>query len=338
MNALIAMSHDNLEYGETGEPKLQPGHVLIRVAGCGICGTDMHVYKGMASTWPTPGIRGHEFAGTVRAIAEDVEGFSPGDRVVVQPLLFCGVCRSCLAGRRNLCSDINLIGGEQPGGFAEYAVVPAANLFRIPDSLPLAHAALVEPLATAVHALERNWSSEMESMVIFGAGAQGLMLLQVALFLGIKKVAVTDVVESRLELAMELGATRVINPAIEDTLPAVLEMNGGAEVDLTVDAAGITSTRQQALSCLRPGGTAIFLALGAAPTPVDFMGVVGKELKLTGTQCYTERDFAKAIQYLAHGCVSADKLISEVPLSEGAQAFRRLAGDPGRMIKAVLVP
>lgn len=338
MKALVAKTYNLLAYTEVEEPDLNAGEVLIEVAACGICGTDMHVYKGMPSNWPTPGVRGHEFAGVVAACAADVDRVKVGDRVVVQPMIQCGQCRYCRACVDNLCANVQLIGGERPGGFAERVVVPAQNVFSLPDELPLKHAALVEPLATAVHAFERHYTADMKSMVIFGAGVQGLLLLQVASMHGIERIAVTDVFQSRLDQSVALGATRAIQAASEDVAEALLAMNNGEPIDVAVDAAGLVSTRQQAIACLKSGGTAIFLALGPAPTPVDFMAVVGKELKLVGTQCYTQADFAKSIQYLAEKRIDAEALLTEVPLREGAQAFSTLASDPGGIIKAILVP
>ena len=129
MKALISRGPRHVEFGDWEEPRISPGQALIEVAACGICGTDLHVYNGLPAAWPVPGIRGHEFAGKVIARAQDVDGFQEGDRVVVQPLVYCGECRFCRAGQSNLCANQYLIGGEQPGGFAERVAVPASSLF-----------------------------------------------------------------------------------------------------------------------------------------------------------------------------------------------------------------
>lgn len=171
MKSLISMGPGMVEFGEWEEPSILPGQVLIEVAACGICGADIHVYKGMPAAWPVPGIRGHEFAGIVIAWADDVQGFQDGDRAVVQPLVFCGQCRFCRSGQTNLCANLYQIGGEQPGGFAERVTVPASSLFNVPENLSLKQASLIETLAASVHAFEQNLSGILRSAAVLGAGA-----------------------------------------------------------------------------------------------------------------------------------------------------------------------
>jgi len=338
MKSLISRGPRQVEFGEWEEPSLLPGQVLIEVAACGICGTDLHVYKGMPAAWPVPGVRGHEFAGTVIAWADDVEGFRAGDRVVVQPLVYCGRCRFCRSGQTNLCANLYLIGGEQPGGFAERVAVPASSLFKVPENLSLQQAALVETLATSVHAFEQNLSGILRSVAVLGAGAQGLFAIQLARLAGAKLVAVSETVPHRLAMALKLGATHAINAGQENVVEAVLDLTDGEGVDLAIEAAGKALTRQNATQLLRPGGTAIFVALGAEPTSIDFMALVPKELHLRGTQCYTDADFALAIELLASGEISVDPLITGMPLEQGAAAFEALASDPGELIKVILEP
>ncbi len=338
MKSLIHMGPRHLKYGDCKEPRISPGQVLIEVAACGICGTDLHVYNGLPAKWPVPGIRGHEFAGNVLAWADDVQGFQDGDRVVVQPLVYCGQCRFCRSGQSNLCSNMYLIGGEQPGGFAERVAVPASSLFKLPANLSLKQAALIETLATSVHAFERNLSGILRSAAVLGAGAQGLFAVQLARLAGAKLIAVSEVAPHRLAMAQKLGATHVINAGQEHVVEAMLALTDGEGVDLVIEAAGKAVTRQQATQLLRPGGTAIFLALGAEPTPIDFMSVVPRELHLRGTQCYTDADFTLAIELLANGEIACDPLMTEMPLEEGAAAFESLASNPGEAIKVILEP
>ncbi len=338
MKSLVFGGPHDVRFGEWEEPSILPGQVLIKVAACGICGTDLHVYKGLPAAWPVPGIRGHEFAGTVLASADDVEGFQDGDRVVVQPLVYCGQCRFCRAGQTNLCANMYLIGGEQPGGFAEQVAVPASSLFKVPENLSLKQAALVETLATSVHAFEQNQSGILRSVAVLGAGAQGLFAVQLARLAGAKLIAVSETVPHRLAVAQQLGATNAINAGQEDVVEAILALTDGEGVDLVIEAAGKVATRQGATQLLRPGGTAIFLALGAELTSIDFMSLVPKELHLRGTQCYTDADFSLAIELLANGEIIVDPLITEMSLENGPAAFEALASNPGEMIKVILEP
>ena len=221
--------------------------------------------------------------------------------MVVQPLVYCGRCRFCRSGQTNLCANLYLIGGEQPGGFAEQVAVPANSLFRVPDNLSLKQAALIETLATSVHAFEQNLSGVLRSVAVLGAGAQGLFAVQLARLVGAKLIVVSETLPYRLAMSQKLGATHVINAGQENPVDAILALTEGEGVDLVIEAAGKAVTRQSATQLLRPGGTAIFLALGGESAPIDFMSLVPKELHLRGTQCYTDADFSLAIELLASG-------------------------------------
>ncbi len=338
MKSLISLGPRQVVFGDWEAPEILPGQVLIEVAACGICGTDLHVYNGMPASWPLPGVRGHEFAGTVIDWADGVDGFQPGDRVVAQPLLYCGCCRFCRSGQTNLCANLVLIGGERPGGFAERAAVPAGALFKLPEKLSLKRAALVETLATSVHAFQQNLSGILRSVAVLGAGAQGLFAVQLVRLAGARLIAVSETLPHRLATAQRLGATHAVNAREDDPVESILALTDGQGVDLVIEAAGKAVTRQQAAQLLRPGGTAVFLALGAEPTPIDFMSLVPRELHLRGTQCYTNADFVLAIELLASGEILSDPLITEMPLEDGAAAFELLASDPGEVIKVILTP
>lgn len=338
MKALVNHGARQWRVQEWAEPTLRPGDVLVEVAACGICGTDLHAYKGLDVGWPLPGIPGHEIAGRVLAWGSEVRGFSAGDRVAVQPLLYCGLCEDCRAGRVNLCSHLEFVGGSLTGGYAERTAVPARGLFKLPDSLDLSQAAMAETLSTPVHAFNQNVSGLLRSVAVMGAGTQGLLSLQLALLAGARAVAITDVVPRRLAVAEELGATLVINAREQDPIESILAMTGGRGVDLAIEAAGKAISRQQALHVLRPGGMAIFIALGTEPTPIDFMSLVPRELQIRGTQCYNDDDFALAIELLASHAVHVEPLLTRLPLADGHEAFEMLVTDPGQAIKVVLEP
>lgn len=338
MNALIFRGPRQVEFGTWQDAPLPPGQVRIQVAACGICGTDMHVYRGMPASWPTPGVRGHEFSGTVAEVAPDVDGFRIGEPVVVQPLVYCGHCAACRRGQTNLCSNMQLIGGERAGGFAEQVTVPANRVFKLPPQMDLRLAALVEPLATTVHAFEQNLEGIPASVAIFGAGAQGLLALQLARKVGANPIFISDVVPARLEVAKQLGATEVILASEQDPVTEMLERTNMEGIDFVLEAAGKSSSRQQALKVVRTGGTVVFLALGADPTPVDFMSLVPRELKLKGTQCYTDADFARSIALLANGEITPEPMITHLPLRRGPQAYETLDQNPSWAIKVLLEP
>lgn len=338
MKSLIFYGERQMEVGEWADPQPGPGQVLVEVAACGICGTDLHVYKGMPAPWPVPGVHGHEFSGRVIGWGDNVEGFAEGDRVVVQPLRHCGRCTACLAGRTNVCFNMRLIGGEEPGGFAERVAVDADSVYPIPDGLSLHCAAMVEPVATAVHAFERNRVESQQTVAVFGAGALGLFSVQLARLGGAESVVVSEVVDARLALASGLGATDTVNGARESAVEAVHDITGGEGADLVIEAAGSVVTRQQAVEAVRPGGTVVFIALGAEPVPIDFAAVVTKEIRLQGAQCHTKPDFMSSLQHLACGDVRVDELLTPLALDDGPGAFEQLVTDPGDLVRVVLEP
>ena len=319
-------------------PIIKPGHVIVDVDSCGICGTDLHVYKGMPSTWPIPGVRGHEVAGVISECAKDVSNYSVGDRVVIQPLRYCGSCPSCQRGRLNLCYSAKLIGGENDGGFAEKILVPVDSLFNLPQKLSLGHAVLAESLATQIHAFNKNICGLVESMVIFGAGAQGLLSLMLAKYIGVRHVYVVDILPHRLQIAKKIGASEVFNSDDLNPVEAIMDLTNGYGVNVGIDTAGQPSTRQQLVLCLNRGGTGVFIAIGNAETNIDFMALVPNELKLHGTQCYMDSDFQQSINLLTTGDLPYETILSSYPLKDGANIFNSLVTNPGNNIKVILKP
>lgn len=282
MKALIMGKDLSVKYQEAKKPEIKDGHVIIKVAACGICGTDMHVKKGMPSGWGLPGIIGHELSGTVIQCAKDVTDVQIGENVTIQPLVNCNECEACKQGTTNLCQNMKLIGGEIPGGFAEEVLVPANSVIKLPEGMPVEYGALAEPTATAVHAVDRLKSDSYDSVIIFGAGTIGLITMAV-LKDRAETIIVSDIDDSRLETALQQGATHVINAKNDDVVAKALEANDGKKIALIVDAAGFNSTREQGFSLVKPGGEMLFIALGEQFMTTDFTKIVTNELSLYGT-------------------------------------------------------
>ena len=322
-----------IDYCETETPIPGEKEVMIEVEACGICGTDMHVYRGMDCTWGLPGIIGHEFSGVVSKCGKGCERIMPGDKVTVQPLYSCGKCNRCLEGRTNLCENVRLIGGEIPGAFAEKIVVPEENVIRLPQGIPVKYGALAEPAATAVHAVERLKNERYEFIVIKGAGAIGLLILSVIRAMA-EKILISDIDDNRLETAKELGADFVVNPQKENLEDTLVKLTKGKKADVVFDAAGEPEGKKQILRLVHPGAEIVLAALGNAKTEVDFTQVITQELSIYGTQCHTKKDFESALQLMASGRILYEKIVTELPLEQGAQAF----ANPGTGIKIQLFP
>lgn len=337
MKGLVINADRTIEWIDVPEPQLKPGHVILNVAGCGICGSDMHVVRGAQSTWRFPILFGHEFAGTIAAMADDVTGFQVGDTVTVETMTYCGKCEMCKQGRYNLCPNAELYGAELPGGFAARVSVDARYLIRVPKGVSALEAAISEPLATVIHGFNRLRQKTFQNVVIFGAGAIGLLAASIAISRA-ENVAVVDVVPGRLQTAKEIGATLTVDSRSADVEAAVMEMTGGKKVDLCVDCAGISAVREQAFCVISPGAELLFIAMGHDVTEVNFRQLVSRELTAYGCQCHYMSDFEQALEALRDGVVKFDKLVTTYPLSEGREIFGAIRGGEDKGIKVVLVP
>lgn len=333
MRALIMQKDRTIQFGEVPKPVPGKGEVLIKVEACGICGTDMHVYRGMESAWSLPGVIGHEFSGIVEMCGGDCEEVKLGDSVTVQPLISCGNCPRCREGRTNLCENVRLIGGELPGAFAEWVIVPKENVIRVPSKLPVKYGALAEPAATAVHAVKRLRRSSYDTVLIKGAGAIGLLILCAVRELA-KTIIVSDIDEGRLEVARELGADRTINPRKQDLAEELADITGQMMADVVFDAAGEKGGKEKAFELVHPGSEIVFVALGNAVAEIDFTKVVTQELSIYGTQCHTKSDFEEALKLMERGQISYEKIVTELPLEKGSYAFEH----PSEGIKIHLFP
>ena len=261
MRAVVVEKPGQVEVRDVAEPSPGQGEILVKVSCCGICGTDLHIVDGEFPPTPYPITPGHEFAGEVVALGPDLLSgkrgapmFEEGSLVAVDPSLFCGHCQPCRSGRGNLCQNWGAIGDTVDGAFAELVAVPAANVYWLPEWFDGQTGAMVEPLACAVHGLDRLGAVVGLRVVLFGAGTMGLLLLQLLVTAGAAGVTVVDRAAGRLAVASQLGAAATGTSADE------LE---GARFDVAVDATGAPSAIEAALGLLERGGR--LLVFGVAP-------------------------------------------------------------------------
>lgn len=333
MKTLTRFGVEDVKFQEQDKPVIGEGEVLLKVEACGVCGTDMHVYKGMANNWKLPGVIGHEFSGEIAEIHDSVKNYKLGDKVTVQPLMNCGECDFCKEGKTNLCNDMTLVGGEINGGMAEFVAVKAKQLKVLPKDFELKYGALVEPTATVGHALNRRKNKTPKNAIIFGAGSLGLIALQLLKDV-CEKVIVVDIAPKRLEVALDLGAYSVINSMEDDVNDGVAKAFNNRKADLIIDAAGVTPVRKAIFDTIRPGGEIICIALGAQEYTVDFMQLVTQEISVYGTQCHTMADdYDDAIAFIEKNTEGFDKVVTFLPLEEGEKALDTLAHNPNEYIK-----
>ena len=342
MKVLLLSEYKHLEIADLPEPTWGPGEVLVRVAACGICGSDVHGYDGSSGRRIPPIVMGHEAAGRIAAVGAEVKGFAVGDRVTFDSTIYCGACGPCRRGEVNLCDSRQVLGVScsdyrRAGAFAEYVAVPSRIVYRLPDSLSFAEAAMLEAVAVAVHAVSLAQVSSSSTALVLGAGMIGLLVVQALRVSGCSRVLVADIDSSRLKLAQDVGATAVLS-AGAGLIAQVLPLSGGAGVDLAVEAVGRNETVGAAIESVRKGGTVVLVGNISPEVTLPLQKVVTRQIRLQGS-CASAGEYPQAIQLLATGAIQVKPLITAVaPLGDGPQWFERLHAREPNLMKVVLTP
>ncbi|MEO0978225.1 MAG: alcohol dehydrogenase catalytic domain-containing protein [Pseudomonadota bacterium] len=329
MKALVYTGPESQAYREVADPVPSEGEVLIRVAHTGICGSDMHAFLGHDERRPAPLILGHEVAGTV------VSGAQAGRRVTVNPLVSCGVCEACLAGRDNLCANRQIISmPPREGGFADYLAMPESNLVTVPDHVTDAQAALAEPIACGWHAVRLAKQALIGEPVnaralAIGGGAIGL---GAALSLKAQGIENVQLVEPNAERARFLSTACGIDVLSPDQAEA------SGPYDVVVDGVGYAATRATASACVKPGGVIVHIGLGSAEGGLDIRRITLQEIQFIGTYTYTAQDFRDTAAAMFDGRLGALDWVESRPLSEGLRAFTDLRAGHVAVPKILLTP
>lgn len=343
MKSLVLTEPKVLRIQESPTPDLAADEALIRVKACGICGSDVHGYDGSSGRRIPPLIMGHEAAGVIEGMGAKVEGFSLGDRVTFDSTVYCGECEYCLEGKVNLCDRRMVLGvscGEyrRHGAFAEYVAVPSRILYKLPPSLPFEHAAMIEAVSVAVHAVGRVKFQPEDSSVVVGAGMIGLLLVQAARAAGCDRVIAVDLDKDRLKLAKELGATQSINPLESDTIETILGATAGQGARVSFEVVGSTPTVETAIQATRKGGAVVLVGNLAPQVEFPLQSVVTREITLFGS-CASAGEYPKCIELMDKGAIKVSPLISaQATLEEGAEWFDRLYAKEAGLMKVILQP
>jgi (R,R)-butanediol dehydrogenase / meso-butanediol dehydrogenase / diacetyl reductase len=303
-----------------------PGEVELAPAFVGICGTDLHIFHGdMDTRVRTPAVLGHEMSGRIVRVGADVEGWQPGDAVTVMPLRWDDTCPACRAGHRHVCQHLDFIGIDSPGAMQQRWTVPATTLIRLPDTLALDRAALVEPTAVAVHDVGRAAVRDGERIVVVGGGPVGILIALVARAAG-ADVRVIELSAHRRALAEQCGLT-AWDPATADIPALVDEWTGQAGADVAFEVSGAAAGVDTAVEVLGVRGRLCLVAIHPKPREINLHRFFWRELTLVGARLYDRADFEKAVTLVADGTIPADRLISKVvPLTQAPAAFEALEG------------
>ena len=341
MRALVLSEYKRLDVREVPTPEVGERDVLVRVRACGICGSDVHGYDGSSGRRLPPVVMGHEAAGVVERVGAGVARFAAGARVTLDSTVSCGACVYCRQGRVNLCDHRTILGVScadfrRAGAYAEYVSVPEHIVYPVPDEVPFEHAAMVEPISVAVHAVGRA-PMPARTAVVVGTGTIGLLVIQALRAAGTQRVFAVDVDEGKLALARQLGADVGLNPASVDVPAEVRRLTEGG-ADVALECVGATEPIKTAVASVRKGGSVVLVGNIAPAIQLPLQQVVGGELTLFGTAA-SSGEYPRAIELLRQGAIDVRPLITELaPLEEGARMFARLyAREPGLM-KVVLQP
>lgn len=329
MKALVYTGPHSLAYRDEPDALAEAGEVLVRVEAVGICGSDMHAYHGHDSRRPPPLILGHEAAGHI------VGGKRAGERVTINPLVVDPACPYAIEGRWHLSPTRQIISmPPRQGAFAEYVRIPERNVIAIPDAMPIAHAALAEPVAVSWHAVRIGMEKLHQPLascrvVVLGGGAIGLAAAIVARHFGAKDIRIAETNPLRTRLIEVEEGFAVYGPG-SAAAPS------DNTIDLVIDAVGAAATRQASSAMVRPGGVIVHIGLLPGQDGLDIRKITLQEVTFSGTYCYTPVDFVQTVAALASGALGPLKWFAERPLAEGAQAFKDIDAGAASAPKIVL--
>ncbi|MEA2063620.1 MAG: alcohol dehydrogenase catalytic domain-containing protein [Gemmatimonadota bacterium] len=346
MKAALTVKERSIEYSDTPDPELTGGwDVLIEVGYAGICGSDIHVYRGEFEGRVTfPAIQGHEFAGTVVELGPEVRGLEKGDRVCVDPIIHCGRCPACLSGAYNACSSLELIGIDLDGGLAQYVRVGQEQCFKVPESVSDRDAAMVELYSIGMHSTTVSRIDPGDMVVVLGAGRVGLAVLENLVLTAAGKVAVTDISPEKLHIAESLGASATFNAAGVDVVEAVMDWTGGQGADCVIECIGEASLDvvgplapvAQAVQMIRSAGRITVLGQGPCSYEIPWKTLVWKEATVRASRV-SRGEFPRVIAAMADGRYHPDRLITgQYPLERTGEAFALLDKEPPDAVKIMI--
>ncbi len=343
MKTLLLTEYSHLSIAEMPVPEVGAEEVLVRVEACGICGSDVHGYDGSSGRRIPPIVMGHEAAGTVAAVGEAVHGYAAGERVTFDSTVYCGACAYCARGQINLCDNRQVIGvscGDyrRHGAFAEYVVVPERILYKLPESISFAEAAMLEAVSVGLHGVRVSEPKGGETALVIGAGMIGLLTLQAARAAGCARVMIADVDETRLNLARQVGGDEILHCSGAELVAEVLRRTGGKGVDLAYEAVGRNETVAAAIDATRKGGTVSLIGNIAPEVTLPLQKVVTRQIRLQGS-CASSGEYPQAIELIADVKIQVKPLITAVAaLEEGPRWFERLHAREPNLMKVILAP
>jgi L-iditol 2-dehydrogenase len=337
MKAAFVVDREKIEIREIDVPQIKSDEVLIKVKTVGVCGSDLHLFRGTHPVRKPPAILGHEVVGDIIEVGDKVKNLKVGDRVTVEPQQGCGKCEFCKQGLGNLCLNRKAPGlPGWNGTFAEYFDAPAQVVHKIADNVSCEMATLIEPLAVAVHAVGRITVKTKDTLVILGSGTVGLLTLVAARESGYQHIICTDTQEFNLNMAKKQGAKQVLNPLQDDIVAKVRELTGGRGADVALVMAEANNIIDQASSVVRKRGEVGLVAIIIQKIPVYPHNFVANELTLFGAATYETKDFTKAAEMINNGLDLSDFITQKLSLEESQKALSILNAKKENVVKIIV--
>ncbi len=337
MKQAVMTAPGEIQFREIEKPTPREGEVVIQPRRIGVCGSDIHVYHGLHPYTGYPIVQGHEVGGVVAEVGEGVTGLEPGDRITFMPQVTCGECYPCRHGMAHICESLRVMGFQTNGAGQEYFVLPAASVLKLPESMSLDEAAMVEPVSVAVHALARAGGAAGKRVLVLGAGTIGNLTAQVARASGAAQVMITDISPYKLEKARECGLDIAINPAQESLEEAIRTYFGPDRADLILECVGVEATVTDAIRLARKGTTIVVVGVFGKKPQVDLGLVQDRELSLVGSLMYQKADYEQAIALIAGGRMSLSNMITHrFPFDRYPDAYRAIEESGGRYLKVMI--
>lgn len=336
MKAVVVETPEKISVVEREIPEITDNQVLLKVKAAGICGSDVGIYHGKNAFATYPRVVGHEFVGEVVKVGANVKNAVAGDHIAVDPVVSCGHCYACRHDRHNVCKTVNVLGVHRDGGYQEYVAVDQEQLHQLPKDLPWEIAATVEPYSIGAQVAHQGRLTSDDTVLICGAGPIGLIILQVAKMKG-AKVAILDMVDSRLEKAKEMGADLVINSKTADVVEAMKEFTDGEGFNLIYEATGNVNVLQMCIQKLpSPAGRIVVLGFSTVEFPLRQVDIMSKELEIIGTRLNNHR-FPEVIEWFKEGKVNPKEVISHTfAFTDADKAFKYNDEHPEKVLKIVL--
>ena len=309
------------EYLDVQVPEIGESDVLIKMSIMGICGSDVQVYHGLHNYMTFPVVQGHEGSGVVEKVGDKVTAVKPGDKVTIQPQIFCGTCIPCKTGNENVCQNLKVYGIHTDGMAQEYLSMPESVVRKLPDEMSFEVAAFVEPVAVAVGSIRRCGDIAGKNVVVLGAGPIGNLVAQVAVAEG-ANVLITDIAEKKLVMAKECGIPNVKNTTDVDLKEAIGEVYGDDGADCIIDCAAVTQSLLSAINAARPASKIVIVGNFKKPVEIEIPLIQRQAIDVIGVMMYVRTDYEKAIRLIHEGRIEVEKLISNsFPVNQFKEAY-----------------